>query len=193
VTRPRLLSAVATIALVAVVATASQGDNPRDERRAVDLDALLLAAPPSGLQGDPTMWTVERTLSDTKADATYQARQWTANGRAPQLTQVVYRYHSAADAQYHRGRDDPAENIARQFDQSPKVADSHLPLSASVATISCAAADRAGCKIWVYWARYGQYAASYDYTSIDTPVPLARFEAHVRAVDDHLASAFQGR
>jgi hypothetical protein len=51
------------------------------------------------------------------------------------------------------------------------------------------AADRTGCKIWVYWARYGQYDVSLDYTSIDAPVPPDQFATHVQALDRHPAAA----
>jgi hypothetical protein len=199
VTRARLAStaAVAVIAALAVTAAAwfaigtDEPDEPADERPVVEFDKLVLAAPPSGVEGDPVTWTIERTWSYPDVGVPNLVRRWSANGRAPELTQIVYRHRSSADAERSRRADSPADRIAKEFAGSPTAADSRLRLSASHATISCAAADRAGCKIWVYWARYGQYDVGLDYTSVDAPVPLARFEAHVQALDHHLTRAFQ--
>jgi hypothetical protein len=194
VTRARLVTIVAVVAVLAITATvwlATRPDHPTDARPVVELDELVLTAPPAGIDGDPRTWTLERTWSYPGVAAANLARRWSANGRTPELTQAVYRHRSPADAERSRRADDPADAIAKKFDGSPVVADSRLRLSASTATISCAAADRAGCKIWVYWARYGQYDVALDYTSIDAPVPLARFEAHVHALDQHLTRAFE--
>jgi len=156
---------------------------PHDERPAVPLNSLLMPSPASGEPGDPPQWTEERTWSTETGSL---SRRWSADGRAPELTQTVTEHRSAADAQRSLRRDNPADHIAAQFGGKPSKAPSHLKIDASESEIICAASDRAGCKIWIFWARYGQYVITLDYTSIDSPVPLERFEAHIKAVDSRL-------
>ncbi len=192
-TRTRLAWVVAAIAAVAVAATTwlvLGRSGPSDERPNVALDRLLLTVPASGVAGDPATWTVERTWSYPDAGALNLVRRWSANGRAPELTQAVYRHRNAVAADDAWDSDDPAARIATQFSSTPSAAPIRLRLSASRATLSCAAADRHGCKIWVYWARYGQYDVDLDYTSVDTAVPRSQFEVHVQALDRHLANSF---
>jgi hypothetical protein len=193
VTRIRWAWVVAAIAALAVAATTwllVTRHGPADERPDVALDRLLLSVPASGVAGDPALWTVERTWSYLDPGAPNLVRRWSANGRAPELTQTVYRHRNAAAAEDAWDSDDPAARIAKQFSGTPSAVPIGLRLSASRATLSCAASDRHGCKIWVYWARYGQYDVALEYTSIDTAVPRSRFEAHVQALDQHLADSF---
>jgi hypothetical protein len=186
-----LIVVVAVAACATATATwlITRRDGPADDRPVVGVDRLLLTAPPPGLDDDPAQWTVERTWSYPDLGASNLVRRWSAGGRAPELTQTVARYPDAADARRALRADDPAEQAARQFSGRPTRADPGVRLSSSEATVSCAAADRAGCKIWVYWARYGQYTVGLDYTSVDAPVPLGRFAAHVAAVDQHITAA----
>ena len=189
-TKTRLIllvaAATATLTAVGVVTSLPLGRNaPSDERPDVTLDRLLMTAPAS--PGDPAPWTIERTWSYPDESAPNLVRRWSANGRAPELTQTVYGRRDAAAAEKYWGGYDPAENIARQFDRNPSDAATPPRLSASRARLSCAAADRDGCKIWVYWARYGQYDVELVYWNIDTAVPRSLFEAHVRALDLHVA------
>ena len=182
-TRSKVFLLVAVIAATAITATAcwaARQGGPHDERPAVPLASLLLPSTMSGVPGDPPQWTEERTSSTGTGSLT---RHWSAGGRAPELGQTVTWHNSAAEAQRSLRRDNPAGRIAAQFDDKPSKAPSHMALDASEWEITCAANDRDGCKIWVYWARYGQYVVALDYTSIDSPVPLERFEANVKTVD----------
>jgi hypothetical protein len=173
------VGAIAAVAWLAVLRTGS----PHDERPAVPLDSLLLPAPAPGVPNDPPQWKLERTWS---AGANSLSRRWSAGGRAPELTMTVTERRNAAEAQRSLSRDNPADRMAEQFGGKPSKAPSTVALRASEWQITCAAGDRSGCKIWVFWARYGQYLVALDYTSIDSPVPLPVFEAHVQAADNRI-------
>jgi hypothetical protein len=179
-----LVAVIVTIAIAATAWWVLRQDGPHDERAAAPLDSLLLPSPAPGVPGDPPLWTPEPAVD---AGAGSLSRRWSARGRAPELAQTVTEHSSAADARRSLRRDNPAGRIAAEFGGKPSKAASRLALDAPEWEITCAASDRDGCKIWVYWARYGQYVVALDYTSVGSAVPLERFEAHVEAVDDRLS------
>jgi hypothetical protein len=159
-------------------------------RPEVDTASLLLSGDASPRVTDPGRWDAESTDVITMGPgvANHQiARSWTGPVRGLTLTQEVLRYDGVPAAIWYYVVDDPAREYRSELDGGEEVDAAGAVRHADAHKLLCANRDLERCNIWVYWARYGQYAVHFEYYLVGESLSLEDFRGYVSTVDRVMA------
>jgi hypothetical protein len=177
---------VLVVVLVAGVLTVVRVQSRPD----VDNASLLLSGDASPRVTNPGRWVTERDDVTTMGPgvAHHQiTRSWFAAEPGLALGQMVVRYDSVPSAIWYYVVDDPAREYRSERGGGEEVDDGGAARHADAHKLFCGNPDPERCGIWVYWARYGQYAVSLHYVEVGESLSLDEFRGYVSTVDRVMA------
>jgi hypothetical protein len=181
---------IVAVVLVAVLVAGAVTVVRVQSRPDVDTASLLLSGDASPRVTDPGRWVSERTDETTMGPgvAHHQiTRSWTGAERGLTLTQQVLRYDGVPSAIWYDVVDDPAREYRSELDGGEEVDAGGAARHADAHKLLCGNSDPERCGIWVYWARYGQYAVQFEYFQIGESLSLEEFRGYVSTVDRVMA------
>jgi hypothetical protein len=181
---------IVAVVLVAVLVAGAVTVVRAQSRPEVDTASLLLSGDASPRVTDPGRWVAERDFDITMGPgvAHHQvARSWTSAEPGLGLSQEVLRYDGVPSAIWYDVVDDPAREYRSEWGGGEEVDAGGAARHSDAHTLFCGTSDPEQCGIWVYWARYGQYAVSLHYVQVSESLSLEEFRGYVSTVDRVMA------
>jgi hypothetical protein len=181
---------VIVVVLVAVLVAGVVTVVRVQSRPEVDTASLLLSGDASPRVTDPGRWVAERDFEITMEPgvAHHQVdRVWIGAEPGLKLTHEVLRYGGVPSASWYYVVDDPARELRSDLGGGEEVDAGGAVRHADAHKLFCGTSDLERCGIWVYWARYGQYAVSLQFAQVGESLSLDEFRGYVSTVDRVMA------